>query len=78
MAGYGLHIIQFPTNRYGYVGTIPCALGSEVAATPSDVMGCRSYTDEHGAQVVCKFPSFATYAQAEAHAINHGYEPRKP
>ena len=30
---YGTHIIDYPTGRYGFVGTVPCDLGSKTYAT---------------------------------------------
>lgn len=39
----GLHIMQFPSKRWGYVGSIPTALGSEQPATSGDVLGNRAH-----------------------------------
>jgi len=62
----GLHIIQFPSKRFGFVGTIPAILGHEVPATTAAVMGGRSFFNAEGNLVEIKFPSFETEAEAKA------------
>lgn len=64
----GLHIIQFPSNRFGFVGSIPTFLGTEIPATTAAVMGGRSHRDASGALVEWKFPTFATEAEARTFA----------
>jgi hypothetical protein len=64
----GIHIISFPSGRFGYVGTLPRVLGSEQPASGSDIMGGRAYRNAAGDTVVTKFPSFVTAADAVAHA----------
>lgn len=61
---YGLHIIQFPSGRYGFVGSIPAALGHEVPADKSAVMGGRAYRNAKGEIVELKFPTFASEQEA--------------
>lgn len=73
-AKMGLHIIQFPSKRWGYVGAIPVTLGKEVPATTSDVLGCRSHRNAAGELCAWKFPSFDTCAEAIAHADANGCE----
>ena len=64
----GLHIIKFPSGRFGFVGNMPRELGHEVEASTSDVLGGRSYRATDGSLKVTKFPSFATEAEAREHA----------
>ena len=70
-----LHIIQFPSKRYGFVGTVPAALGDITVATVSDIMGGRAF-DRNGETVTVKFPSFTTRDEAVAHAATRGFEVR--
>ena len=56
----GLHVIQFPSKRWGFVGSIPAALGYEIPASTAAVMGCRSYYNEKKELVEMKFPTFET------------------
>lgn len=67
LANLELHIIQFPSGCWGYVGSIPMALGQIVKATRSDVMGGRAWRNPNGDMVTVKFPTFTTEAQAHAH-----------
>lgn len=64
----GLHIIQFPSKRWGFVGAIPTVLGIEVAASEEAVMGCRVHRNAAGELVEWRFPSFDTEAEARAFA----------
>lgn len=59
-----LCVIQFPSGRYGYVGSVPMTLGTMVPATQSDVMGGRAVRDDSGALVAPKFPTFETANEA--------------
>jgi len=68
----GIHVIQFPSKRWGFVGTLPAALGDVVPASTADVMGGRAYTAPDGQIVTVKFPSFATEAEARAHTAARG------
>lgn len=68
----GLHVICFPSGRWGYVGSIPTALGTEVPATRADVMGCRSHINDAGDLVAWKFPTFDTETEARTFAADKG------
>lgn len=68
-----LHVIQFPSGRYGFVGSVPKALGDIVPATRSDVMGGRAFRNEYGEIVTVKFPSFSTEDEARDFASYHGF-----
>lgn len=73
---YGLHVIQFPSGRFGYAGSIPSNLGELVPAGVSDVMAgrvCGRAAD--GTLVTVKFPSFETRDDAIAHATGRGARP---
>jgi hypothetical protein len=64
---FGVHIIKFPSGRYGFVGSIPTGLGDEVPASKSAVMGSRAYRNNAGEIVELKFPTFDSEAQARAY-----------
>ena len=69
----GLHIIKFPSGRFGFVGSIPGALGHEVAASRAAVMGCRSYYNAAGELVEMKFPTFESEQEARDFAASKGF-----
>lgn len=71
-ANYGLHIIQFPSKRYGFVGSVPSVLGTEVPASTAAVMGGRAYRNTKGEIVELKFPVFDTEAEASEFAASKG------
>lgn len=58
--------MQFPSKRWGYVGSIPTALGSEQPATSGDVLGNRAHRTPDGL-MAWKFPAFDTEAEAREH-----------
>lgn len=68
-----LCVIQFPSGRYGYVGSIPTKLGAEAPATEAAVMGGRAHRNADGALVEWKFPSFETEAAARDFAAEKGF-----
>lgn len=41
-----VHIIRYPTGRFGFVGAVPIALMNTVDATRSDVMGGRAFWED--------------------------------
>ena len=57
-ANMSCHVIQFPSGRFGYVGSIPKILGKEVPAKTSDILGCRAHKNNQGDCVVWNFPVF--------------------
>jgi len=69
-------VIEFPSKRWGYVGTIPTVLGTQVRASTAAVMGLRAFTNEAGEIVEWKFPTFATEAEAREFAAAKGCEVR--
>ena len=75
-AHVSLHIIQFPSGRFGYVGSIPTNLGQKVQADRAAILGCRSFRDpETGESMMWTFPSFDTLEEAIAHAKDCGHSP---
>lgn len=70
----GLHVIQYPTKKWGYVGSIPVVLGTQIEASTSAVMGGRAFTNEEGKIVEWKFPIFDSAEAAKAFAIAKGCE----
>jgi hypothetical protein len=76
-ANVSLHINQFPSGRFGYVGSIPTDLGEKVPADRAAILGCRSFRDpETGESMMWKFPSFDTLEEAIAHAKDRGHSPK--
>jgi hypothetical protein len=65
-----VHIIQFPSKRWGFVGTLPIILADEVPATEADVMGQRAHWErEEGSRLMTwKFPTFDTADDARNYA----------
>ena len=70
---YGLHVIRFPSGRYGFVGSIPKALGTEIPANKAAVMGGRAFRNAEGEIVEIKFPVFETEDAAREFAASRGY-----
>lgn len=69
----GTHVIQFPTGRWGFVGSLPIELGTLVPATKADILGCRTVgKDGDGKPLAAKYPSFETEAEAIKHAESCG------
>lgn len=69
----GTHVIQFPSGRWGYVGSLPLELGTLVPATSSDILGCRTVgKDADGKPLAAKYPSFETETEALEHAEGCG------
>lgn len=68
----GVHIIKFPSGRFGFVGTLPANLGNIVSATKADVMAQRSFWGRDGELYAVKFPTFNTLDQAFWHAEERG------
>lgn len=64
LGGMGLHVIQFPSKRFGFVGTVPVTLATLVPATTAGVMGQRAFNDETGRLVEPCFPTFDTREEA--------------
>lgn len=75
MAGYRLTVMQFPSNRWGFVGSIPTVLGYEVEATEADVGGCRSHWNADRTKLLAwRFPTFETKEEAINHITQCGIE----
>lgn len=72
---YGLHIIDTPSGRYTYAGSVPPALCGIVAASKADVMGGRAYESVDGDLVTARPLSFASYGEAWDTAVSFGFEP---
>ena len=69
----GLHVIKFPSGRFGYVGSVPAALGYEAPANRAAVMGGRSFKNAAGELVEMKFPVFESEAEAREFATSKGF-----
>lgn len=70
----GLHIIKFPSGRFGFVGEIPTALCYEVPATKAAIMGGRAVYNSEKECVELKAPSFETARAAFDFAAVRGFE----
>jgi len=71
----GLHILHFPSGRWGYVGSVPVSLATAIPASTSAVMGCRAWRDESGALMEWKFPTFDDCDSAVRFAQAKGLAP---
>ena len=69
----GLHVIKFPSGKFGYVGSVPGELGTEVPASRAAVMGQRSFYNAAGELVEMKFPVFESESEAKAFAKSKGF-----
>jgi hypothetical protein len=71
----GLHVIKFPSGKFGYVGSIPTILGTEIPANRAAVMGCRAHYNAVGELVEWKFPVFESEQAARDFAVAKGCAP---
>ena len=56
-----LHIIQFPSGRFGFVGPIPTDICEQVPADRAAILGQRAFSDpETNDPMMWKAPSFET------------------
>jgi hypothetical protein len=75
-AHVSLHIIEFPSGRFGYVGSIPTDICEQVPADRTAILGQRAFSDpETGCSMMWTFPSFETVEGAIAHAKDRGHSP---
>ena len=73
----GLHVIQYPSGRFGYVGSVPASCCNRVQANRSAVLGCRAVRE--GEELVEYVPmAFDTQQEAIDHAIMCGFEAKLP
>ena len=72
LGNLGLHIIKFPSGKFGFVGSIPTILAEEIPATTAAVLGCRTHRNAVGDLVEWRFPVFETDAAALAFAKSKG------
>jgi len=72
-----LHVIQFPTGRYGYVGSIPKDCCRRLLADKSAIMGQRAVR-EGDDLVEYRTMTFETEQEAIDYAMERGYEPKLP
>jgi len=68
----GVHVIRHPSGRWGFVGTLPAALGYPAQPTTSDIMGGRVWHDAQGNAYTMKFPTFDSEMDARNHAEGKG------
>ena len=69
----GVHLMQFPTGKWGFRGTLPIVLADEAReATMSDVMGQRAFRDNEGTLRVWHFPVFVSEVLAREYARDKG------
>ena len=71
-----LHIIQFPSGRFGYVSSIPTDICEQVPADRAAILGQRAFSDpQTNDPMMWKAPSFETVEAAIAHAKGRGHSP---
>jgi hypothetical protein len=76
-AKLGLHVIQFPSGKFGYVGSIPVSCCRRLKADTSAVLGCRAIR-EGDELVEYRSMIFETEQEAIDHAVACGFEPKLP
>ena len=66
----GIHVIKFPSGRYGFVGPLPITL-CDVFNPPStaDIMAGRTI-EKDGETVTPHWPSFSTWEEAVKYAAS--------
>jgi hypothetical protein len=76
-AKIGLHVIKFPSGRFGYVGSLPTSCCRRVKATMSGIMGGRAIREGKG---LFEYSSmvFGTQKEAIEHATSLGLDPKLP
>ena len=75
-ANVSLHISEFPSGRFGYVGSIPTNLGEKVPADRAAILGQRAFSDpETNEPIMWKAPTFETVEAAITHAKDRGHSP---
>lgn len=73
----GLHVIQFPSGRFGYVGSVPASCCKRIQADRSAILGCRAIR-EGDELVEYRTMVFETQKEAISHAKSCGYEAKLP
>ena len=73
-----LTVIQFPSGRFGFVGSVPTALCAAIPATRSDVAGGRAFRGDDGSFLTWKSPVFDNEADALEFARGKGFAPSTP
>ena len=72
----GLHVIKFPSGRFGYVGSIPVDCCRELPADTAAIMGCRTRRNAAGELGEYRTLTFDTEQEAIDHATAQGHEVR--
>ncbi len=67
--GLGLHVIQFPTGKFGYVGSVPADIYYVEGASQDDIQKAAQFGERFGP----KRRIFDTYADAVSLAQSRGY-----
>jgi hypothetical protein len=67
-----LVVMNFPSGKYGFVGSIPVVLAEIVPADTPAVMGCRAFRGDDGSLLMHRFPAFNSAAEAVAFAESKG------
>lgn len=65
----GIHVIQFPSGKFGYVGTVPADIYFVDGATEKQINDARSFGERFGPKRRC----FDTKAEAVELAVSRGY-----
>ena len=76
MQRLGLHVINFPSGRWGFVGSIPTNLCEEIPANRSAILGCRTHKNAKGEACEWETPSFETKRDAVNFALSRGHAAR--
>lgn len=73
-----LHVIKFPSGKFGYVGKVPTEVCSVVPSDKHARMHGRAFTDKNGDSVMYKSPVFDSEEEAVTFASEKGFTAKTP
>lgn len=71
---YGLHVIQFPSGKFGYVGSIPSELGYYTEELRQSDWLAGNIKEIDGVNKALRFPVFVSESDAIAYAESKGFK----
>ncbi len=66
----GLHVIQYPSGRFGYVGTVPDAIAYEPGATQEQINNGKQFGERFGPKKI----TFSSQEEATKYAKDRGFD----
>lgn len=71
---FGLHVIQFPSGKFGYVGSIPSELGFYTEELRQSDWLAGNIREIDGVNKALRFPVFDREIDAVNYAASKGFE----